>query len=219
MPILNERVYASEFLLAEAPGYRSRDQVTVDQNQNLSPGAVIGFVTVGALSDTVTPKVGNTGNGVLTPVAPAAGVTPGKYRAVFTDPTHFQVFRPDLMGDAVLDGEGQTGLAYNGAVSFTIAAGATAFAEGDEIDLVVTAAAGDGNAVAWNPNALDGSQHVGGVLYAAAVTAAGQTMRQTAITRDAEVKTAMLQFAVGLNAGQQAAAIASLAKLGIIARA
>ena len=216
--VILEKIYTSEFLLREAAGYRSRDTVMVDQNQTLLPGAVVGVISVGALSSSVVAKTGNVGNGVLTPQGPAPGARPGLYKVLFQDATHFQVFKPNLQGDQVLDGEGVVGQAYAGAIDFTIAAGATAFAEEDQINLTIVAAAGDGNYVAWNPNAEDGSQIVAGVLYSGRTTVAGQTSRVTAITRDAEVKGQMLQWAPGVTGSQQAAAIAQLAGLGIITR-
>jgi hypothetical protein len=217
--ILQEKIYSSEFLLAEARGYRSRDTVVVAASQTLLPGAVIGAQTVGALSAAVVPKVGNTGNGVLAPVAPAAGTPLGNYKVKFLDANHYQVFSPAAPGLPDLDGEGVVGVNYAGAISFALPAGGAAFAEEDEIDVTISAAAGSGDVVAWNPAAADGSQNVSGVLYSGVTTVAGQTAKAAAITRDAEVKQALLQFVPGLTTLQQAAAIQQLAALGIITRA
>ena len=91
---------------------------------------------VGAAKATL--KAGAAGNGSLTldPSDPVlAGAALGTYKAVFLSATAFNVFAPN----ASVIGTGTLGSVYATQLKFTIAAGTTAFAEGDEFDIVVTA--------------------------------------------------------------------------------
>ena len=45
MTALNETAHPGDFILSEADGYRSRDNVTIVSGQNLGAGAVVGKIT------------------------------------------------------------------------------------------------------------------------------------------------------------------------------
>jgi hypothetical protein len=45
MPVQTESVHGPEFLISEAPGRRSRDEIVIVSGQNLAAGAVLGKIT------------------------------------------------------------------------------------------------------------------------------------------------------------------------------
>jgi hypothetical protein len=95
-----------------------------------------GFETAASAAITATAKVGNTGNGTVTagPTVTAGTALNGNYTVQFTDATHFDVIDPS--GKQLQPG--QTGVAYSdGGIGFTITAGGTAFAAGDQFTMAV----------------------------------------------------------------------------------
>lgn len=81
--MLTERNYGGEFLMSEANGYRSRENIVIGASQTLEAGSILGIRTMG----NVTTAAGtNTGNGTITMnAAPlAAGAMPGNYSLVCT---------------------------------------------------------------------------------------------------------------------------------------
>lgn len=74
-------------------------------------------------------------------------------------------------------------------------------------------AASGGN---YSAAAADGT--AAGICYGPVTTGSGETVKATAILRDAEVRGSSLVFASGITAPQKAAQIATLATLGIIVR-
>jgi len=224
MTILTETRHDAAFILSEANGYRSRQSITL-RNAGVSvitllAGTVLGQITTGTLSAVATAFAGNTGNGVMGAVTVDLGAPTGTYRVVVTEPAtnvgNFIVERPD----GTIDGQGDVATAYNGSINFTMADGATDFAAGDGFDIVVTAAAAtnQGNFVIHDPEGTNGSQVVAGILFGETTVPAASAIDATAVVRDAEVRTAYLVFD-DHDAGEKTAAIAQLARLGIIARA
>ncbi|MFP5276971.1 MAG: hypothetical protein ACLGPM_07640 [Acidobacteriota bacterium] len=95
-----------------------------------------GFENAAVAAITATAKVGNTGNGTVTagPTVTAGTALNGDYVVNFTDATHFEVFDPN--GKQLEPGV--TGTAYlDGGIGFTITAGGTAFAAGDQFTMAV----------------------------------------------------------------------------------
>ncbi|OYV50170.1 MAG: hypothetical protein B7X10_01455, partial [Burkholderiales bacterium 21-58-4] len=79
---------------------------------------------------------GNTGNATCGTVTPASGSKLGDYLVEFTAATVFSVFDP---AGQLVSAAGATGSAFNhGGLSFTITAGGTAMAAGDQFTIVVT---------------------------------------------------------------------------------
>lgn len=138
--VLTELRHAGGFMVSEANGRRSRDAVTVDQNQALVPGQVLGMAIAGdgAFAAAAAAAVGgNTGNGTVSaPSVGAGALTPtiGTYRLVAIAATKFEVFDP--LGNMI--GEGTTGTAFAAQIGFTITAGGTAFVAGDAFTVAVT---------------------------------------------------------------------------------
>jgi hypothetical protein len=78
MAALVEGQHAGEFILSEAPGNRSRENVTVLSGQDLEAGEVVGKVLYGIGSASI-PVVVGTGNGTMTLVTAGPEVQEGNY--------------------------------------------------------------------------------------------------------------------------------------------
>lgn len=210
-----EGKYAGEFLISEANGTRSREQVTLAAGNNLEAGAIVGKITLGAGSS--AGGGGNTGDGAMGAITVGANAQVGDYVLTITKAAanagDFQVVDPQ--GDVV--GVGTVGAAFSGGgLSFTLADGAVDFVVGDTF--TVTVAAGSGQYAELDPAAADGSQQAAGVLYAP-VDANAADAEAVIVSRDAEVSSNDLAWKTGMTAGQITTATEELAALGIIARA
>ncbi len=210
-----EGKYAGEFLISEANGTRSREQVTLALGNNLEAGSVLGKITLGAGSSAA--GGGNTGNGAMGAITVGANAQVGDYVLTITkaavDAGDFQVVDPQ--GDVI--GVGAVGAAFSGGgLSFTLADGAADFVVGDTF--TITVAAGSGKYAEMDPAATDGSQVAAGVLYAP-VDAASADADAVIINRHAEVSADDLIWKTGMTGGQITTATDQLATLGIIARA
>ncbi len=191
---------AGGFMVSEAVRFRSRDTITIAAS-----------ATNGTLSTT-----GNITNGSnqLTNLANVGGLRPG--------------FVYGVSGTGIPAG---TTFTYEGGNSATMSAAATATTTG--VTVAITQQGGvsgklfagtvlgkitaSGKYTAYNPGASDGSQTVAGILWDDADATAGD-VQAAAVTRDAEVNAAELQWFLGASGAQQTAGIAGLAALGIIAR-
>lgn len=76
----------------------------------------------------------------------------------------------------------------------------------------------NGQYVAMDPAAEDGSEVAAAIAYDAASTGVGETLQIVAHVRDMEFNDAELAFPDGIAAPDRAAAITELAALGMIAR-
>jgi hypothetical protein len=205
---LNEGRYNGEFLLSEANGTRSREQVTVTQSGTAIPaGTVMGQITVGTVASAAF--AGNTGNGVLGTVTLSAGAKAGVYKLVVIEPNTnlgaFVVEDPD----GVILGRGTVGTAFSaGGLAFTLADGATDFVAGDGFN--ITVAAGSGKWVPYVSSATNGSQVAAAILYNDLPVATGD-VETVIVARDAEVSAADLT-------GLDNPARVTLAARGIIVR-
>lgn len=212
MTILTEGKRTAEFIVSEANGYRSREEVTVDATGGaLSAGAVLGKVTTAGAASAA--DGGNTGDGVLTvdvtdPVLSGASV--GAYLVTVTEAAtnggQYTVTDPNgnVIGVANVDDTFAT------EIKFVLADGAADFVVGDFF--TITVSAGDGDYVAYDESATDGSEIVAGILYEGSTGAVSEA--RTVFVRDGEVKTASLVYT-----GTDGLVTAGLAALGIIARA
>jgi hypothetical protein len=219
MTSLSEGRYAGEFLVSEAPGSRSRENVTVLSGQNLVAGAVVGRRLVGATFGAAAALNTNTGNGTVN--APAVGTNlgarRGTYRIVIVEPAAnlgtFVVYGPDgkVVGDGVVATE------FDNEIKFTVADGATDFISGDAFTIEVSA--GTYKYKEYNPANVDGSQRPAGVLYAA-VDASAADAAGVVIARDAEIHTGEIAWFAGATTAQKNIALDLLAEqLGIVGRA
>lgn len=219
MPALIEPLHPGSFLVSEAPGTLSREAITLRENEALEAGAVLGQVLFGDVEAEGAAVAGNTGNGVMTLANPAtgAGVKAGVYRLTCIEPATdagtFQVEDPD--GIAI--GVAAVGVAFDGAVKFTIADGGTNFVAGDSFTITVEFAAGSEEYGTYDPDATDGRQFVAGILFGAADTSDGP-LAAVAIVRQAEVVADNLSWFEGATEQQIAAGLTGLRALTIIPR-
>lgn len=218
MPVFTEARHAGEFILSEANGKRSRENVTIAAEQDIAPGTLLALLAQeGGLRIDAEADSGNTGDGTIDMADPAvsAKVKHGTYTVIFTGETSFKVEDPD--GKEI--GTGATGAAFNKEVKFTITAGTTPFAAGDRFYIsVIAESPADYEAVAFDPTASDGSEKAAAVAIYPATTGSGETVKIAALVRDAEVNGHCLVWPEGITAGQKEAAIADLAAAGIIVR-
>lgn len=215
MPNLTEGNYTAEFLLSEAAGSRSRDNITLKTPEDLKAGAVLGRETTAATESTAVHS-GNTGDGTMGAVTATAGAKEGTYRLTVIEPATdagtFQVEDPD----GVVIGTGTVAVAFSeGGIAFTLADGATDFVAGDGFDIKISAATFKWQA--HDPAATDGTQEPAGILYAD--TDASAADKVTAIiARDAEVKTSELIWKTGISTEDKELGIEALAQAGILVR-
>jgi hypothetical protein len=220
MTTLTEGRHSLEFLLSEAPGVQSRDNIVVGSGAGkLAPGTVLGKASAG----TATPAAwaGNTANsGALTmdgTTPTLAGIKLGKYKVTCIEPAtnsgKFEVEDPD----GIVVGVATVGSAFTGGgLKFTIADGSGDFVSGDGFDIVV--AAGSGKFYPTVLTAYDGSA-VGCAILGDWTDASSADQTAMAITRDADVVLARLTFDASVSdAGKKATKIGELAAVGIRAR-
>lgn len=128
----------------------------------LARGTVLGRQTGTITSAAAT----NTGNGTIGSISKGASAKPGVYSLVATSSTNFTVSDPN--GTAI--GNATVGTAFISAeVNFTLTAGTTAFAAGDEFTLQLPV----GNYVQCVATAKDGSQTPVAILADAADASGG----------------------------------------------
>lgn len=221
MTILTEARRAGEHILSEAPGTRSRESVIIDASQTLVAGQLLGQVTEGAKT-----AVGAAG----TPAPAAATITANPTAALNTKVGVHRI-RCIVGGNGNAakwvhtDPDGQyvgivtSTVAYSGGglSGLTIADPGGDPVAGDEFTVTVTAAAASGRYKKHDPEAIDGTQNVAGLLFDAVTTGVGETAKAVAHVRDCEVKKDLIGWD-DHDTTEKAAAISALAGLGIIAR-
>lgn len=210
MTIKTEGVHAGEFLLSEANGSRSRENIVICAGSGmLRAGTLLAMITAAnALTPTAQP--GNTGNGTVGSVTVTSEAITGTYVLEITEAAAnggtFEVTDP--LGRLV--GEGQVGQAFTGGgLTFTLADGSTDFAVGDGFSLAVLANLGEWTAYD-DDGTDDGRRAATGILYAG-VDATDVDVKAVAVVRDAEVIEALLT-------GLDTAGRADLKALGLILR-
>jgi hypothetical protein len=203
------------FLLSEANGYLSRENIIIASGSNkLKAGTVLGKISIGAIT-TAAKSGGNTGNGTISGPTALAGAKAGIYKLRFTAATTWTLLDPD--GFSI--GTGVNGTANDNDLAFTTTAGGTAFVAGDGFD--ITVAAGSGKYVA-SPTAITAGK-VGAETAVAVlgyeVDATSADVSVVAVTNDAEVKQPMLVFDASVDDSTKIAAkIAQLRLVKIKAR-
>lgn len=135
---LTEIRHDGGFMVSQAPGKQSFDQVTLTGATKILPGTVLGAKSVGA-SATSSALGTNTGNGTMGAVTLISTATQiGTYDVAFTAATAFTVTAPD--GTTAT---GSTGVGFSAlGLAFTITAGGTAMVAGDGFTITVVDAAG-----------------------------------------------------------------------------
>jgi len=185
--------------------------------RSLELGTIFGYSTETAVA--IAAVAGNTGNGVATLATPAVadGARPGVYQAICIEPASdagtFEVFGPD----GVSIGTATVGVAFTGEVKFTIADGATNFVAGDAFKITVP---NDGDkAVAWAPDATDGSRTIKGIAITKGVAPDGVDGAFVGLVRGpAIVLDSGIEWPEGISDDEKSAARADLEDLGILVR-
>lgn len=191
-----------DFVLSEAKGQRSRENIVVTQTGTaVKSGTLLSKVDQGA--GTFALDAGVTGNPTSSAIVVTGPAVAGVYTITFTAATKFNVEAPD--GSRI--GNGTLGTAFSaGGLAFTLTSGGTAAVAGDTAK--ITVAAGSGKYV---PYATDGSAGPAtAILYEHLYAKTGDS-KAVGFVRDTEVNRFKL---TNLNA----AAEASLATVGIIVR-
>ncbi|AEF21428.1 head decoration protein [Pseudomonas fulva] len=210
MTIKTEGVYAGEFLLSEANGSRSREEVVIAAGSGiLKAGTLIALLTA-ANAAQVTADAGNTGNGLLNGISVTSAAVSGTYVVEITSApaagAKFAVL--DLAGKEV--GEGVVGTQFvSPGLSFDLTEGATKFVKGDKFTLMVNANLGEYTAYD-DDGTDDGRRAASGILYAS-VDATLTDVRAVGVMRDAEVIESLL---TGMDANGRADLLAK----GIVIR-
>lgn len=219
MATLTEGKRPGQFLLSEAAGNRSRDNVTIKSGAgNLAAGTVLGRAAGGTAS-AAAKAGGNTGTGAITldATTPVLGsAKAGVYTArCITAAVNGGTFRvEDPAGNVI--GDVAVGATFADDVKFVIADGATDFVVGDGFDITVSAAST--TYTVTDLAATDESAVAAGILLAG-VDATSAAKPGVIIARAAEVKGDELTWHASVDtAAEKAAKKAELAAAGIIVR-
>jgi len=223
MTVFTEGRHPGEGLMSEAGFHRSRGVAIIKGGIGiLSPGTVLGRLTLAGTAASAVKAGGNTGTGVLTldPAAPVlAGAVSGVYQVRFIEAVanagQFEVRDP---GGHMI-GVGSVGVAFATQIAFSIADGATDFAVGDGFDITVDAGSGK---FAPSPDAYTAGLEGAEVACAIALYGADATTDDVEIAiieRDAEWNGHTVTFDASVdNDAKKATKAAQLAAAGIILR-
>lgn len=187
----------------------SRDNIEVAAGQGkLMTGTVLAKILSGGVVASL--DVDNTGNGTIAEGALGAAAQQGTYRINFTSPTAFKVTAPDGSDVAT----GTVGTAFNtGGVAFTITAGATAFATGDQAS--ITVAPQSAKYAVMDPAGSGAAAVAAGILIEDVDASGTSDVPGAALVRHAHIAPYGLTWKTGTTAAQRAAAFAQLATQGI----
>ncbi|RYC10169.1 head decoration protein [Ciceribacter ferrooxidans] len=190
-------------------------------------GTPLGKISAsGTITATQAAVAGNTGDGTLTLANPAFadGAKTGVYTVTCTTggadgTSKFRVEDPD----GVLVGTATGGAAFDKAVKFTIAGGATAFVAGDAFTVTLARAAGanDAKVKEWDPAATDGSEVIWGFSLRSVTAADGvdNTTDGLAIRRMSVLRSLAIKWPAGTTDAQKAAALSDIEeRLVLVAR-
>lgn len=190
---LNTSTYTPDKLIAGEHPRATRAGITIASGANLVRGALLGrTITAGAV--TAAADAANTGNGVLSGQAAAAGVQIGDYRVVavekVTDEGKFIVFDPRgiEIGRYVVGAA-----AFANQIAFAIADGSADFVAGDAFTISVAAGAEKFKLSA--SAAVDGSQVPVAVLAEDCAAAGGDKVSSIYLT--GEFNAAAMTFGTG----------------------
>ena len=211
------------FLASEAPGTRSRDQISMlalnDGATTYQAGTPVAqLLTTGVAA--FANGASNTGNGTCGTITTTQGVVPGVYVAECLVAGATAVFSLESPS-GVFIGNFKVGTAFaGGGLAFTITTGGTNYAVGDIITFTLPSSGGNvGEYVAWNhATGKYGAETIAGILFAPTYVGGASNVNALIISRAAEVKGDLIQWPA-TDGGTIAAGTAQLATLGIEIRA
>lgn len=214
---VTEGKHAGEFLVSEASGNRSRENVTIKAGANLAAGSVLGRIRTAGLTAVAAPtNAENTGTIAANTLVKGANVQAGTYSIVCTAAAAnggtFLV--KDPVGKIL--GEATVAVAFlTDEIGFTIADGTQDFIVGESFTIVV-AATDAGKYALIDPEGTTGIEDAVAVLvdYCPAASA---DKTAVAIVRDAEVNGDELGYS-DADAAEILVINAQLAQVGIIVR-
>lgn len=219
-PVLTEGVRPGAAIMSEGNFHISREEGLVPAETVIAANALVARMAAGAAAVGITTSYAGTGNGVLTLASPAYNgqVKNGVYKATcITVAANGGTFRvEDPEGKEI--GSVAVGAAFNKAVKFTIADGATDFALGDEFSLNVSVDEEDFVYVPFVPAGTDGSEVPVAYSIYSVVTLANQTKSTALITNDAELNGNCINWPAGITDVQRNDAINALRERGIKVR-
>jgi len=161
-----------------------------------------------------TPVLVGTGSGTVSGVSLGKNAVPGTYRVKLTATSATALF--EVQGPNGLVGTGNVATAFTSdQVNFTLANGGT-MTLGDYFNIIVAGYTTPQGKL-WDPTAVDGTNEVYGVITHDA-DASSTTATVSVLTRDAEVKSAALQWKSTVTAAQKSEAYRQLAANGVQVR-
>lgn len=215
MPNLNESRHPGEFVLSEAKGQRSRENMTIAASQTIEANSILQKQAIVAnVVATATVGGSNTGNAtiVMDATATTTKVKDGRYKGIATAATAVSWENPS--GKKIgISTHGE--LFDKGGIRVIVTAGGTPNVAGDEFYVDVAADAEDFQHVTYDP---DSDLPIGGIAIYGATTGAGEMTKVAGIVRDAEANGHCIAWPAGITAPQKANATQELAELGIIVR-
>ena len=215
MTALTETFHNWGFMVSEAQGTRSREQITLLSGQNLKAGTVLGKRLTGAGASAAF--AANTGNGAMGAITVTGPAKAGVHKLIIIEPGAnvgtFEVFDPD----GLLIGRGAVASAFSAqGIAFTLADGGTDFVAGDGFDITVTATAV--KYLAYDPTQTTGEQ-IAAVILGQDTDASAADTQTSAAVRDCEFNKSELVWGAGVTTqAHKDAAYAVLAEAGAIGR-
>ncbi len=214
-----ELQHAVAFVVSEAPGNRSRDQVTIQGGSGADRSLVAGqaMSKVFAGTGVAVAVAGNTGDGAMGEITVGARAKIGVYDLVCIEPAEnagaFLLTDPDGMVIGVVT----VAAAFSSLhLSFTLADGATDFAAGDAFTITVTE--GATKWVGFDQDLTTVKQFVDGIMRDDQVAPDAVDIQGVVFVRDCELNQSELVWPSDITAAEQVEAEAQLQKLGIIVR-
>jgi hypothetical protein len=214
MAAITEGMHEGEFIgeLAMGIGYHV-DEITLQTPEDLAAGSLLSATETGTPTATAGAPFsaggGTVGNGAVSAVSADAGAMEGDWLVEIVGAAGataaFKVLRPD----GSIDGQGNVGTAYNGtgSINFTIADGATDYGPNMFVPITV---AYDGDDHAPEYVEYDGTGTVDAVLMKATDASAADVLTTALVRGPAVINKNDLTWASGIDASEQAAALATL---------
>lgn len=211
-PLVESRHTGGFVVWDPSDGMLTRESIVVASGAGVvTSGLVLAALLTGTAAVTVLGT--NTGNGTFGAITVGTLAKAGSYSVEFNDATHYVVTDPT--GAEV--GHGTAGAAFSaGGLGFTITAGGTAFVAGDSFTVTVTATAI--KYVPFDPTSIVGAQNPAAILWSGLRDATATDKKAVAVVRG-PIKVQAAELVWGANVTttpQQTAALAQLAKLGIL---
>ena len=219
MTILSEGKHAESFLVSEAPGKRSRENITILAGSGAARVLTAAQALTKQFAGTGVAAAdgGNTGDGAMGAITVGVRAKVGVYELICIEPgTNLGTFLV-IDPDGVVVGVMTVASAFSSLhLSFTLADGATDFAAGDRFTVTVTE--GASKWVAFDQDLTTGEQFVDGILRDAVTAPDGTDAAGTVLVRDAEVNQNEITWPADITAAEQVEAEHQLRQLGIIVR-